>query len=213
MGPQSNTTGVLRWGGDTRDAHKGEKATWELWGDNHPQAKKSSQEKQNLPTPCSETFSLQNCRNINIYHLSHPVGGLCYGSPGKLKQGCSYYLPWALQQGLESGLQKSGGDHFILWGLKAVISHRLVQIESAYWRWLMLEYIFLRHSQIHSLILYKMMWPQRDAYVSGVVGDRGMSSSLGIHGLGMETDTKNTTNCHKSSVYWPEGVKAETKKK
>ena len=49
--------------------------------------------------------------------------------------------------------------------------------------------------------------------MSGVVGDRGMSSSLGIHGLGMETDTKNTTNCRKSSVYWPEGVKAETKKK
>lgn len=76
-------------------------------------------EKQNLPTPRSETFSLQNCRTMNIYHLSHPVGDLCYGSPSKLKQGHSHYLPWTLQQGLESGLRKSG-DHCILWGLKAV---------------------------------------------------------------------------------------------
>ena len=38
-----------------------------------------------------------------------------------------------------------------------------------------------------------------------------MSSPPGIHGLGMETDT-NTTNCLKSSVYWHEGVKAQTKK-
>lgn len=45
-------------------------------------------------------------------------------------------------------------------------------------------------------------------------GERGadrMSSPPGIHGLGMETDT-NTTNCLKSSVYWHEGVKAQTKK-
>lgn len=59
----------------------------------------------------------------------------------------------------------------------------------------MLEYIFPdTQSQIHSLILYQMMHPQRDA-VSAVVVTEGvdrMSSPLGIHGLGMETDTKNT---------------------
>ena len=156
MGPQPNTTGVLKWGGDTRDATRRKDHMNVLWEDNHPQAKKSSQEDQNLPTPCSETFSLQNCRNINIYHLSHPVGDLCYGSPGKTKTGL-FVLPdlkttARLRNWPPDVWRKSGGDHFILWGLKAVISHRLIQIESAYWGWLMLEYISPRHSITKSFI-------------------------------------------------------------
>lgn len=81
----------------------------------------------------------------------------------------------------------------------------------------MLEYIFPRHSITNSFInpLSDDVTTEGCICVSGG-GDRGvdrMSSPLGIHGLGMETDTKNTANCRKSSVYWPEGVKAQTKKK
>lgn len=46
-------------------------------------------------------------------------------------------------------------------------------------------------------------------------GDRGvdrMSSPLGIHGLGIEQIQKTQPTVRKSSVYWPEGVKAQTKR-
>ena len=45
--------------------------------DSHLQAKeKCPQKKQTLPTPWSRTSSCQNCEEINIYCLSHPVSGI-----------------------------------------------------------------------------------------------------------------------------------------
>ena len=51
------------------------------------------QKKLKLLTPWSWTPSLQNCEKINVYWLSHPVYGICYGSPSKLIQWCSSVSP------------------------------------------------------------------------------------------------------------------------
>lgn len=41
------------------------------------------QKKSNLPTPWTQTSSLRNCEKILFCYLSHPVWGICYGSPSK----------------------------------------------------------------------------------------------------------------------------------
>ena len=45
-------------------------------------------------TPCSRMSGLQNCEKIHFHCLSHPVCGICYGSPSKLIQPMSSH--WCL---------------------------------------------------------------------------------------------------------------------